>query len=185
MLPQSGDGLDVDGLLRWVAAVSRLSVSFGSPARRRPRGHPMSRRVGTRSRHTAPAAGRVRNGGGAGSSTSFLHGSSPRTQYPGVMLESARRTGKTKEEFTMMGWYGNGSLGSLGSLGMGVFWLILLGLIVWLVVRLLPVSGGGPSRNTGESALEVLDRRLANGQIDLEPWQAQRAALLGVQDDRK
>jgi putative membrane protein len=101
------------------------------------------------------------------------------------MLESARRTGKTKEEFTMMGWYGNGSLGSLGSLGMGVFWLTLLGLIVWLVVRLLPVSGGGPSRNTGESALEVLDRRLANGQIDLEPWQAQRAALLGVQDDRK
>ena len=85
----------------------------------------------------------------------------------------------------MMGWYGNGSLGSLGSLGMGVFWLTLLGLIVWLVVRLLPVSGGGPSRNTGESALEVLDRRLANGQIDLEPWQAQRAALLGVQDDRK
>jgi len=59
VLPQSGDGLDVDGLLRWVAAVSRLSVSFGSPARRRPKGHPMSRRVGTPSRHTAPTAGRV------------------------------------------------------------------------------------------------------------------------------
>ena len=59
MLPQSGDGLDVDGLLRWVAAVSRLSVSFGSPARRRPKGHPMSRQVGTPSRHTAPTAGRV------------------------------------------------------------------------------------------------------------------------------
>jgi len=101
------------------------------------------------------------------------------------MLESARRTGKTKKEFTMMGWYGNGSLGSLGSLGMGVFWLILLGLIVWLVVRLLPGSGGGPSSDTGESALELLDRRLANGQIDLELWQAQRAALVGVQDDRK
>jgi putative membrane protein len=67
---------------------------------------------------------------------------------------------------------------------MGVFWLILLGLIVWLVVRLLPGSGG-PSRDTGESALELLDRRLANGQIDLELWQAQRAALVGVQDDRK
>jgi putative membrane protein len=85
----------------------------------------------------------------------------------------------------MMGWYGNGSLGSLGSLGMGVFWLILLGLIVWLVVRLLHGSGGGSSRDTGESALELLDRRLANGQIDLELWQAQRAALVGVQDDRK
>ena len=84
----------------------------------------------------------------------------------------------------MMGWYGNGT-GSLGWLGMGVFWLILLGLIVWLVMRLLPGSGGGTTRNTGESALEILDRRLANGQIDLEPWQAQRAALLGVQDVKK
>ena len=84
----------------------------------------------------------------------------------------------------MMGWYGNGT-GSLGWLGMGAFWLILLGLIVWLVMRLLPGSGGGTTRNTGESALEILDRRLATGQIDLEPWQAQRAALLGVQDARK
>ncbi|MHB8187427.1 MAG: SHOCT domain-containing protein [Dermatophilaceae bacterium] len=84
----------------------------------------------------------------------------------------------------MMGWYGNGT-GSLGWLGMGVFWLILVGLIVWLVMRLLPGSGGGTTRNAGESALEILDRRLANGQIDLEPWQAQRAALLGVQDARK
>ena len=41
----------------------------------------------------------------------------------------------------MMGWYGNGT-GALGWLGMGVFWLILLGLIVWLVARLLPGSGG-------------------------------------------
>ena len=41
----------------------------------------------------------------------------------------------------MMGWYGDGT-GALGWLGMGVFWLILLGLIVWLVVRLLPGSGG-------------------------------------------
>ena len=84
----------------------------------------------------------------------------------------------------MMGWYGNGT-GSLGWLGMGVFWLILLGLIVWLVMRLLPGSGGGTTRNTGESALEILDRRLASGQIDLEPWQTQRAALLGAQDARK
>jgi putative membrane protein len=100
-------------------------------------------------------------------------------------VEVARRNQEDEKEFTMMGWYGNGGLGSLGSLGMGVFWLVLLGLIVWLVVRLLPGNGGGPSRHTGESALEVLDRRLASGQIDLEPWQAQRAALLDVQEHRK
>ena len=60
----------------------------------------------------------------------------------------------------MMGWYGGG-MGSVGWLGMGLFWLILLGLIVWLVARLLPGSGGGTTRDTGESALEILDRRLA------------------------
>ena len=84
----------------------------------------------------------------------------------------------------MMGWYGNG-MGSFGWLGMGVFWLILLGLIVWLVVRLLPGSGEGTTRYTGESALEILDRRLSSGDIDVEAWQAQRAALQGAQRDRK
>lgn len=84
-----------------------------------------------------------------------------------------------------MGWYGNGGMGSLGWLGMGVFWLVLLGLIVLLVVRLLPESGGGATRDTGESALEILDRRLASGQIDTAAWQAQRVALQGVQDDKK
>ena len=82
-----------------------------------------------------------------------------------------------------MGWYGNG-MGSVGWLGMGVFWLILLGLIVWLVVRLLPGSGEGTTRSTGEPALEILDRRLASGEIDVEAWQAQRAAFQGVQRGR-
>jgi putative membrane protein len=89
----------------------------------------------------------------------------------------------------MMGWNNGGGMGSLGWLGMGVFWLVLLGLIVWLVVRLLPDTGSGsgnsPSRSTGDSALDILDRRLANGQLDLQSWQAQRAALLGVQDVKK
>ena len=85
----------------------------------------------------------------------------------------------------MMGWYGNGGLGSLGSLGMGVFWLVLLGLIVWLVTRLLPASGEQPTRTTGESAVEILDRRMANGEIDIGTWQAQRAALLAAQRDGK
>jgi Predicted membrane protein (DUF2078). len=76
-------------------------------------------------------------------------------------------------------------MGLLGWLGMGVFWLILLGLVIWLVVRLLPGSGSGATRSLGESALEILDRRLANGEIDLEPWQAQRAALLSTRGDRK
>ncbi len=82
----------------------------------------------------------------------------------------------------MMGWYGGG-MGPLGWLAMGVFWLILIGLIVWLVIRLLPGSTSGTARDTGESPLSILDRRLARGEIDLDTWQAQRAALLSVRDE--
>ena len=86
----------------------------------------------------------------------------------------------------MMGGYGNG-MGSIGWIGMGVFWLVLLGLIVWLVMRLLPGSSdsGGTTGITGESNLEILDRRMASGEIDSEVWQKQRAALVGAQRDRK
>jgi len=83
-----------------------------------------------------------------------------------------------------MGGYGNG-MGSLGWLGMGVFWLVLIGLVVWLVVRSLPGSGYGTARMTGESALDILDRRLASGQIDTQAWQAQRSALVGAARDAK
>jgi len=84
----------------------------------------------------------------------------------------------------MMGWYGGG-MGLLGWLAMGLFWLILLGLIVWLVTRLLPAGSGGTTLPTGESPLEILDRRLASGEIDLDTWQAQRAALLAARGDTK
>jgi putative membrane protein len=83
----------------------------------------------------------------------------------------------------MMGWYGGG-MGWGAWLAMGLFWLVLLGLIVWLVSRLLPDSDGGTTRNTGESALEILDRRLASGEIDLEAWQAARAALVAARRDK-
>ncbi len=84
----------------------------------------------------------------------------------------------------MMGSYGNG-MGSLGWLGIGAFWLILLGLIVWLVMRLLPGRSGRAATPTGESALGILDRRLANGEIDAPEWNAQRAALLAASGGRK
>jgi putative membrane protein len=99
------------------------------------------------------------------------------------MVVRSNRTGHAKEELTMMGWYGGG-MGPLAWLAMGFFWLILLGLIVWLVTRLLP-AGGETIRHTGESPLEILDRRLASGEIDLDTWQAQRAALLAARGDTR
>lgn len=81
-----------------------------------------------------------------------------------------------------MGSYGGG-MGPLGWLGMGLLWITVLGLIVWLVIRLIPGTSDRPTRAGGESALEVLDRRLAGGELDVQTWQAQRSALVATQRD--
>ncbi len=82
----------------------------------------------------------------------------------------------------MMGSYGGG-MGPLGWLAMGLFWIILLGLIVWLVIRLIPGSNDRPTCPSGEPAMEVLDRRLTGGELDVQTWQAQRSALVAAQRD--
>ena len=51
----------------------------------------------------------------------------------------------------MMGWYGSG-MGGAGPfmwLFMGLFWIALIGLIIWLVVKLLPGSQREPAHHTG------------------------------------
>jgi uncharacterized membrane protein len=84
----------------------------------------------------------------------------------------------------MMGWYGGG-MGTFEVLAMGLFWLLVLALIAWLVIRLLPAISDQPARPTGESAVEILNRRMANGELDTQQWQTQRGALLAAQRDRK
>ena len=76
----------------------------------------------------------------------------------------------------MMGWYGGG-MSPLGWVATGVFWVLMLGLILWLIARLLP-GGSKTTRPTDDSPVEILNRRLAGGEIDLAAWQAQRAALM-------
>jgi len=74
-------------------------------------------------------------------------------------------------------------MGLLGWLGMSLFWIIMLGLIVWLAIRLVPGSSDRPTGASGEPALETLDRRLAGGELDVQTWQAQRSALVAAQRD--
>jgi putative membrane protein len=83
----------------------------------------------------------------------------------------------------MMGWYGTG-MGLGGWLFMGLFWLALLALIVWLVVRLLP-SHERPSAGGHDSPEEILDRRFARGEIDEQTYAAQRAALTSSRGPRR
>lgn len=83
----------------------------------------------------------------------------------------------------MMGWYGG--MGWLSWLFMGGFWLALLALVVWLVVRLLP-SGDRPAAPGGvESPEDILDRRFAGGEIDEQTYTAQRAALATHRGSRR
>lgn len=57
---------------------------------------------------------------------------------------------------------------------MGVFWLLLVAGIVVLAARLFPRPGHG-SRD--ERPGEILDRRLAAGEIDIETYERLRAKL--------
>jgi putative membrane protein len=82
----------------------------------------------------------------------------------------------------MMGWYGGG-MGLLAGLAMIAFWVILLGLITWAVGRVLPGSSGETSVADSESAVQILDRRLADGEIDMHDWQARRSALMATQEE--
>ncbi|NTW39896.1 MAG: hypothetical protein HGA44_08390 [Cellulomonadaceae bacterium] len=81
----------------------------------------------------------------------------------------------------MMGYGTSGMVGGAWLL-MGLFWVALIALIIWLVIRLLPTRGEsatpGPTHAQPESPLEILDRRLAAGEVDLETYKAHRSALL-------
>ncbi|HEY3549272.1 MAG TPA: SHOCT domain-containing protein [Propionicimonas sp.] len=82
-----------------------------------------------------------------------------------------------------MGW---GGMGWGGMVGMVLFWVVLIAAIVWAVTRLLPgrqrpTSGAGSALETPE---DILDRRYARGEIDLETYQAQRAVLIAARNER-
>jgi putative membrane protein len=77
----------------------------------------------------------------------------------------------------MMGGWGLGT-GLLGGLGMLLFWGLLIGLMVWLVVTLTRSGQSGASRSAQPgSALETLRRRLAAGEITPQEFDALRQKL--------
>ncbi len=85
----------------------------------------------------------------------------------------------------MMG-YGFG-MGAWGWVAMSVFWIAVLALLVWLIVRAFPDNrrdkgaGGYPveprQETRGESPEQVLDRRFASGEIDATTYESMRATL--------
>ena len=77
----------------------------------------------------------------------------------------------------MMGGWGWG-MGLLGGLGMLLFWGLIIGLVVWLVVTLTRSGHNAAGRSAQtDTALETLRRRLAAGEITLQEFDALRQKL--------
>jgi putative membrane protein len=77
----------------------------------------------------------------------------------------------------MMGGWGWG-MGLMGGLGMLLFWGLIIGLVVWLVVTLTRSGQSGASRGAQpDTALETLRRRLAAGEITSQEYDELRLKL--------
>jgi putative membrane protein len=69
----------------------------------------------------------------------------------------------------MMGWYGGG-MGWM-MIFSSVLGLALIGLVVWAIVR-LTATGQQQGRSAHSSAREILDRRFASGDLDVDSYRA-------------
>lgn len=77
----------------------------------------------------------------------------------------------------------NGGVGVVGWLLMTLFWVGLLGVIVWAVASLFPGRAGG-APTAPERPEEILDRRLASGELDPATYDDLRAKLRAARAER-
>jgi putative membrane protein len=77
----------------------------------------------------------------------------------------------------MMGGYGTDGW-SAWMLFMGIFWVVLIGLVVWAAVRLSRRADEATHRAL-ESPRQILDRRYAAGEIDEAQYARTRSVLEG------
>ncbi len=83
----------------------------------------------------------------------------------------------------MNGW--NGGMGWAGWMFMSFFWVLLLVVIVWAAAQLFPgrrqpadTAPSAPSPPPpGERPEQILDRRLASGEIDVQTYEELRRTL--------
>ena len=62
----------------------------------------------------------------------------------------------------------------------GLFWLIILGLVIWLIVDRRPTPGAGGSRHTNErSAIDILNAAYAHGELDRETYLQKKGDISG------
>jgi len=59
-----------------------------------------------------------------------------------------------------------------------VFWIIIIGLIVYLLVRLTAQKGGGGTQGSSETPLDILKKRYARGEISKEEFESMKKDLI-------
>ncbi len=82
----------------------------------------------------------------------------------------------------MMG-YGWG-MGFAGWIFMALFWIVVIGGVVWAAIALLPGSRSG-ARGRPETPEEILDRRFALGELDAEQYRRARDELAATSTGRR
>ena len=78
----------------------------------------------------------------------------------------------------------NGGMGAGGWIFMSLFWVLLLVVIVWAAAQLFPgrrtsaapATGPSPEPQPGQPQ-QILDRRLASGEIDVATYERLRETL--------
>ncbi len=73
----------------------------------------------------------------------------------------------------MMGGFGFPVMGMMG-LGMLVFWVLIIGGVIWLVRSLARSSGSSSIPRQGESPFEILQKRYSQGEITKEQFEGMK-----------
>ncbi len=78
------------------------------------------------------------------------------------------------------GMMGPGMMGGFGTMFLiPILWIVVLGLIIWAVVAAVRRPGeSGSTVRSADSALEILKRRYARGEINKEEYEAKKKDIV-------
>ena len=82
----------------------------------------------------------------------------------------------------MDGW--DGGMGVAGWFLMTFLWVALIAVIIWAVAHLFPARGTSDAGSGPERPEEILDRRLARGEIDTATYDELRAKMRAARAER-
>lgn len=82
----------------------------------------------------------------------------------------------------MMNW--SGGMGAGAWVFMSVLWVVLIAAIVWAMAALFGRTERSSGASIADRPEEILDRRLASGEIDADTYDTLRTKLLAAHSQR-